>query len=151
MSKSIQTWVACLVALGGIAFGHASAADFTINVPVSLTNLPAASALKVYCGVQAGSINGTDVGSGSKRVVLTGGNFSGTVAVEFNAKPTQPPSSATDYSCYLGLEGKSAPKGTPFESSYQMLAKDWLGATGQSIAINPSNPTSVSGKLPVQK
>jgi hypothetical protein len=84
-------------------------------------------------------------------VVVAGGKFSGTVTVAFDAKSTKPPGSATNYSCYLGLEGKTAAKGTYFESSYSMLASDWLGATGQTITVTPSNPASVSGVLPGHK
>ena len=147
----MRSWIrfACALVTAAGAASAATAADFTINVPVTVTNAPAATALKVYCNVfkaAVGAQPSVDVGSGSTRLVVTGGNYAGTVTVAFNAKATAPAASATDYSCYLGLEGKAA-NGSPFESSYMMLAKDWLGATGQTITITPSNPASVSGKL----
>ncbi len=135
-----------------VAYAAASAAtasDFTINVPLVLTNLPNATAAKVYCSVTAPPDNSV-VGNGSTRFVVVGGKYSGTVTVAFDAKTTKPPGTATQYSCFLGLEGKAA-KGTNFESSYSMLVSDWLGATGQTITINPSNPAVVNGALPGHK
>jgi hypothetical protein len=147
----MRSWIRFASALvtAASAVSAAAAADFTINVPVTVANVPAATALKVYCNVfkaAVGAQPSVDVGSGSTRLVLTGGKYSGTVTVAFNAKATAPAASATDYSCHLGLEGKAA-NGSAFESSYMVLTKDWLGATGQTITITPGNPAAVSGKL----
>ncbi len=139
--------LAGLAAVAALASPLAWGADFTLNVPVSLSHLPNATALKVYCDVRAGGPSGVAVGSGSQRVPLTGADYSGVVTVAFDAMTTHPPGTASYYSCYLGLEGKSS-KGAPFESSYMVLASDWLGATGQTLTVNPN---TVGAALPGKK
>jgi hypothetical protein len=146
--RNLIRFASTLVIAAG-AVSAATAADFTFNVPVTVTNTPAATALKVFCDVSKAAVGNepiVTVGSDAARVVMTGGNYSGTVTVAFNAKATTPAAWATDYECYLGLEGINK-NGIAFESSYNVLATDWAGATGQTITITPNNPWWVRGKL----
>ncbi len=149
MTGPIRTGIVGLFALAATLSGAAaSASDFTFNVPVNVSNLPAATGLRVSCSVNTGGKDMVAVGNGVGYASITGGKYSGTVVVSFDAKTTTPPASAAKYSCYLTLEGKSVPKGTYFEAGYGSLVPNWLGATGQTITGTPVSPALITGTLP---
>ena len=145
---------AIVVTLGSGAI--AIAADFTFNVPVTLTNVPAAVALHVWCGVYVKGAPGQQpalVGQAEAPVVLvTGGNYSGTVTVAVNANATTPPATVNYYNCNLSLDAKNS-SGVPFQTDLQIVP-EWKGATGQTITVTPplagagSAWSGVSGSIP---
>lgn len=129
----------------------AAAADFTINVPVTLENMPAARRILVVCTVYDNDRSGGDtrsvVGSGSSPWFdVTGGRHSATIRVEFNAEVSRGPSAARSYSCNLQVQGVRA-DGRPFDSGYTALAGSWREITGQTLSVTPEG-TVVRGAIP---
>jgi hypothetical protein len=145
MRSLTQFTSALVVAVGSTA--AATAADFTFNVPVTLTNIPAAFALHVWCGIYTKAPLGqqpTLVGQAMAPVTLvTGGNFSGTVTVAVNANATTPPATVNSYSCNISLDAKNT-SGVPFQTDFQIIP-EWKGATGQTITVTPALPNPGSG------
>ncbi|OGQ80915.1 MAG: hypothetical protein A3F90_00685 [Deltaproteobacteria bacterium RIFCSPLOWO2_12_FULL_60_19] len=130
-----------------IAAAPAAAVDFTINIPVTLENMPAARRVEVNCTAQRTADGSTEpgsiVGSGSGSAAVSDGRFSGTITVAFNASASAPPGLARSYSCIIMVHG-IASDGRAFFSSYNGLADAWVAATGQRITVEP---TWVSGRL----
>ncbi len=91
----------------------AKAADMTLNVPVELTNVPAANTqINVACrvGVGAGPTtvpraiwpSDSQIGGGSATVTIpTNRNYRGTVRIEVTASPGKSLNAATHYKCQL--------------------------------------------------
>ena len=104
---------ALLLALG--ATGTAWAEDFTLTVPVRLTNLhPSVTGGVVACVVvPEGVATATRpfphpddrIGFGAARFAVDGASrgFAGSVVVAFDADPERDPEAATHYKCWLQL------------------------------------------------
>ena len=90
----------CLIAgLLGLPVAYANAGEITINVPVEITNFPAATGAKVTCRTGIG--DGTESqSSGISRVINipANRNYSGVVAVTISGSRVD---SARSYTCNL--------------------------------------------------
>lgn len=117
----------------------AAAADFTFNVPVTISNMPAARQLTVLCSVS--DRYNYVVGSQATSTPVADGQFSGTVTVEFNANQGIHPSLAINYGCYVDVTGVD-PSGRSFDAQYMRLQESWQTATGQPVTITPQNLVS---------
>lgn len=94
----------------------ASAADFTLNVPVSLKSIlpadvPAFINCQVYSVVPPPGLGNLPSGSasmgvGSKSFSLSKGGYAGTVAVTVDAGAGKDPANARGYICWLALGGQ---------------------------------------------
>jgi hypothetical protein len=148
MARRIAS-LAALVLLSVTA--PAAAADFTINVPVTIDNMPAARQLQVLCSAYD-TTDGTGdarnvIGSfSSPRLPVSGGRYSGTVTVTFNADAGRLPSLARSYACYVNIFGAMA-DGREFEAAYMGLPSLWQTATGQRVTVEPSTMV-VRGTIP---
>ncbi len=112
--------MAIAVALNLASAESAVAMDFTINVPVRVTNMLAGTQLTAFCYVftsapSATSIDnglGTSVGTGSASQHIypneQSGNAFGTITAQFNANPGKDPATATHYGCWLQITGPGA-------------------------------------------
>jgi hypothetical protein len=117
----------------------AHAADFTLRVPVTITNVPSASQLKVDCyvskvapgGVYAAGAENV-VGRGYSFQPVSGGAFAGTITVTANAGGIVPPSAARSYGCSLTLYGH-ATTGAEYAAQSGNLATVVNTATGQTL------------------
>jgi hypothetical protein len=138
-------WIPALLLLAAAA--PAAAVDFTINVQVTVENMPAAQRVGAVCEVHTspdGSTRpGSRVGGTSATRPVTGGNFSGIVTVAFDADAGRPPALARSYACTIIVYGVG-PDGRAFDGSYNALVDTWLAATGQRITVTP---TRVAGPL----
>jgi hypothetical protein len=132
----ISTIIATLAIISPLP---ALAADFTFNVPVTITNMPAAQQLTVLCSVK--DRHNYVVGSFASSIPVVNGQFTGTVTVEFNANDGIHPSLAINYSCYVDVTGVD-PSGRSFAAQYMMLQESWQMATGQPVTITPQNLVS---------
>jgi hypothetical protein len=98
--------LAAFVAIAAAGAAEAQATDplFTITVPLELRNLPPViTSFAVTCGVHSPK---EQVAVGVTRGAITGGSFIGDVVVETRRSAAfADPSTATEYSCALGLTG----------------------------------------------
>jgi hypothetical protein len=82
---------------------RAGASDFSITIPVRLSNLPPnVQRLSIGCGVyeyRPGIARVIGQKSPPVLVEMSGGGYSGNVVVSINAAPGQDPANATDYQC----------------------------------------------------
>ena len=129
----------------------AVAADFTFNVPVTLSNVPSVTQLAVGCGVsrvEAGGVSpfgpGNVVGSGQTAMPVSGGAYSGTVRVEVNASGIISADQARSYSCSLSVVGR-ARTGAAYTASPGNLQAIYETATGHTLT---SVRTTVRGPIP---
>lgn len=93
-------WIPAFLTLLGAAPAYAE--DFTITVPIRVSNLPPSiEAALIYCAVSSTNRATRDIGLGhaSPRVEIRSGAFSGSATVRFNAAPGQDPGRATHYEC----------------------------------------------------
>src|SRR5688500_8616488 len=88
--------------------GAAAAADFTLDVPVRIQNVPSLSMLYVECLVsraaigEPGAAGGTNVvGRGSASTPVSGGSYDGTLTIEIDNVGIIPSSSARSYRCSM--------------------------------------------------
>src|SRR2546429_1889586 len=81
------------LALLALAPASALAADFTFRVPVTLTNVPSVTSIRIECGVWTGvaSAAGTVIGTAFTIVPVSDGSYSGVVTVEVDASGTLTP------------------------------------------------------------
>ncbi len=133
----------CLIALPallGTALA-ASAADFTINVPVELHALqPEITQVKVSCVVQSSPYftNNPYVNIGSASAAgqpVSNGEFKGTFTVEVNAGSGKDPAMARSYRCDLHLYADGA----------------WfIAKTNPKYPLDPAktSKTTVTGQIP---
>lgn len=94
-------WIPAFLALLGAVPSYAE--DFTITVPIRVSNLPPSiEAALVACSVSSTNRETRDIGIGhAPRVEIRGGAFNGSAAVRFNAAPGQDPGRATHYACAI--------------------------------------------------
>jgi hypothetical protein len=101
--------LAAFVALAAAGAAEAQATDplFTITVPLELRNLPPViNSYSVSCSVNSPK---EQVANGATRGTITGGSFIGDVVVETRrATAFAEPTSATEYSCGLTLNGSDS-------------------------------------------
>ena len=71
------------LALLALAPASALAADFTFRVPVTLTNVPSVTSIRIDCGVWTGvaSAAGTIIGTAFTIVPVSDGSYSGVVGL----------------------------------------------------------------------
>ncbi len=103
MKATIAAVLAGLVGLSGLGATAAQAEDFTIIVPVEVSNLPEGAQPQVECYVFAEDRSNI-LGIGEAAVPGGAADFSGTVTVAFDlfeGTDTVVPSDATGYSCHL--------------------------------------------------
>lgn len=95
MKKLVLIIILCLSMV--ILFGlPAFAEDFTFNVPVELHNIPKdITYWEIYISVSDAS--GKYVGVVNHYFTISGGEFSGTIPVKFNAYPDKQPGTAKTY------------------------------------------------------
>lgn len=102
--------------------------NYTLNVPVSITNSPAGGWAQVSCFLQSGANGGgRELGSGSSpHETLTNGSFSGTVAVTVSS-PTKPAS----YGCVVVVVGNNSQTLNIMNlTPTTALAPGWTGTPG---------------------
>ena len=149
MSRLFASTVAIPILIAAIP---AVAADFTINVPVTIENMPAARQFQVYCSTydtaEGGGSPVNIVGQGtSARIDIPDGRYSGPpVAIEFNSSETRGPSEARSYGCYISIFGVR-PDGRSFEAAYFALITSWQAITGQTVTLSPDG-SLVKGAIP---
>lgn len=84
-----------------------SAADFTFNVPVKISNLhPNADEVRIQCTVSkstdfSGSPGTDQIAWGQKSLGKPIGGYSGTVVVSINALPGRDPAEGNHYKCRI--------------------------------------------------
>ena len=101
-----------IVGLLGLPVAYANAGEITINVPVELTNLPAAnSEITLFCRVGVGDAGASPgysganaIGMGSLRFQVDE-NFNGTKQIPIRAHPGRNLDVATHYTCELLSSG----------------------------------------------
>lgn len=131
--------------------GSALAADFTFNVPVTLSNVPSVQSLRVECAVSRVAVDGGGamvdlnvVGRGRATVRVEGGAYSGTVAVEVNASGFLTPDQARSYNCGMIAIGRHR-TGVTYEVGPGTMQDLYERATGQRLT---SVRGSVQGPIP---
>ena len=131
--------------------GSALAADFTFNVPVTLSNVPSVQMLRVDCAVSRVAVDGAGplgggnvVGRGSAPVRIEGGAYSGTVAVEVNASGVITPDQARSYICSMAVAGRSR-TGVTYTASSGNLQEAYETSTGHRLT---SYRSTVRGPIP---
>ena len=115
--------VALFCALSAVPLGVAAAEDFTITVPVSVSNLRAeATGVNVTCLAGIAPISSdTNASIGYSGRVSAGapdaaGNLTSNVVVKFNARTGQDPARATHYWCFLMIVGPGGGAHLPISS-----------------------------------
>lgn len=138
-------------ALAMLLTGTATAADFTLEVPVRFANVPSVTGATVDCLISRvevggpGGAGGTNVvGRGSAPVPVSGGAFDGTVTVEINSDGIIPASDARSYRCSLRAAG-TARTGSTYTASSGNFGDVYTTATGATL---DSVTTTVQGNLP---
>jgi hypothetical protein len=115
------------------------AADFTLDVPVRVQNVPSLINLTVDCYVSrvlttdpypAGGTN--VIGRGSASTPVSGGSFDGTLTIEIDNTGIIPSSSARSYSCAMRGAGR-ATTGAGYTASSGNFAAVIETATGQTL------------------
>lgn len=124
------------------------AADFTLEVPLRVANVPTMHTVYVECLVSrspTGGAAGSDiVGRGSRMVTLAGGRYDGTVTVEINATGINPAASARSYRCSARGLG-TASTGATYAAQSGNFRDVYERATGHTLDRLTVN---VSGPLP---
>lgn len=93
------------------------AADFTFNVPVNITRLPAAvTGLRVQCAVSPAA--GPTIGGGNATIAIRpDGGYSGSVRVEVNASAGMNAADAVTYLCLILTADGADTSGNPLYGS----------------------------------
>ena len=137
MKRQISFAAVAITAL--IAATPVAAADFTLDVPVRLQNLPALTSVGVDCLISRVApggpyaAGGTNViGRGSAPVPISGGSFDGTVTVEIDNSSIIPSSEARSYICSMRGSGR-ATTGTTYTASSGNFQDVYQTATGQTL------------------
>jgi hypothetical protein len=119
--------------------GPAAAADFTLDVPVRLENVPSMTEARVSCLISRIPIGGDGIsqerhvlGRGSARVPVADGRYDGTVTVEINNSSIIQSSEARSYVCSLDASGRSR-TGVPYTASSGNFEEVYETATGQRL------------------
>jgi hypothetical protein len=126
MTRKIHLMLAATVVVLGL--NSAWAADFTLEVPVEISNVPAAvTSARISCRVVRWP-DPSRPGSGTPGEMslnlgypfpLSGGAYRGVVRVELNANPGRRPQDANGYSCSLYFDDFS---GTALMAQYPPAA-----------------------------
>jgi len=134
------------LALLALAPASALAADFTFRVPVTLTNVPSVTSIRIDCGVWTGvaSAAGTIIGTAFTIVAVSDGSYSGVVTVEVDASGTLTADQARSYSCWLTAMGRSS-TGAEYGASPADMQSVYESATGTTLT---SFRSTVSGPIP---
>jgi hypothetical protein len=118
------------------------AEDFTVIVPIVLKNLPA-DVVQGALGVSAWAADGSFIGNNSIFINghfetfwfdITGGNYSNTVTVKFNADPSRDPRQATQITAHISLRKSGSASGNWQRPSVL------LGTTGTYAQIDMTQP-----------
>ena len=114
MLRKLIVGTAAVVLLGGPAV----AADFTLDVPVSVQNVPLLTQVQVDCyvsvlpaGTTGAAADSNVIGRGSATVDAPGGTYEGTVTVAVENRGVLRSVDARSYHCDLNGRGRS-PAGT---------------------------------------
>lgn len=114
----------------------AAAADFTLDVPVSVQNVPLLTQVQVDCyvsvlpaGTSGAAADSNVIGRGSATVDAPGGTYNGTVTVAVENRGILRSVDARSYHCDLNGRGRS-PSGTDvaFEGSWSNLVQRMTGS-----------------------
>ena len=132
-----QLLASSLVAV--LASTAASAADFTLNVPLRIENVPSMTRVTVNCLVSKQPVSGHShaagtniVGRGSQTVNIVDGRYTGTARVEINASGINPAASGQSYTCSLSGWG-SARTGATYAASPSNFQSVYETATGHTL------------------
>lgn len=115
--------IIAVVALASLAATRLSAADFTFNVPVNISNLhPGVDEVRIQCAVTKGYDFGTGplrphpdlIAWGHKSLGKPVSGYSGTVAVTIDSLPGKDPAEGKMYKCKLLL----MKSGASYEPTY---------------------------------
>ena len=149
MSKGVAyAAVLALVAALGLSAGPAAAEDFTLRVPVTLSNaMPGEAISWVNCWVgtdalysdnQPGVGNDGRIGRGGAQFAIpAGGGFNGTVEVKFNAFPGQNPGLATKYKCWFYLGDMGDPGNIPRVNHSNPAKRPKAGTSFANVVVGP--------------
>ena len=143
-ARTLRSLALPAVALLALAPASAPAADFTFRVPVTLSNVPSVTAIRIDCGVWTGVAvaAGSIIGTAFTIVPVSGGGFSGSVTVEVDA--SGPPDQARSYSCWMTAMGRSR-TGAEYGASPGNMQSVYESATGTTLT---SFRSTVSGPIP---
>lgn len=145
--------IAAIAAIAAAALAPAAAAvDFTLQVPLTISNIPSASTAVVDCSISKVEVAGVSplaggnvIGTGSASQAITGGSFSGALTVAVNATGIIPPSQAKSYWCSFRIAGR-ATTGATYAASSGNMADVIRTATGQTLT---EVRTSVNGPITI--
>jgi hypothetical protein len=134
------------MALLALAPASALGADFTFRVPVTLSNVPSVTSIRVDCEVWTGAASGGGslIGTAFTIVPISDGSFSGSVTVEVAASGALTPDQARWYSCWLTAMGHSR-TGAEYGASAGSMQAVYESATGTTLT---SVRSTVSGPIP---
>lgn len=149
-SKAVGAAGAILLVAAFMQPSSAAAADFTFEIPVELNRLPTVTGFAVSCGVSRVALGepypfgaGNVVGRGETAHALSGGSFSGVVAVTVNANGLVPANEGRSYSCSIRISG-TARTGTTYTANPGNMESVYSTATGQTLVTVVA---SVSGEI----
>jgi hypothetical protein len=130
----------CGAALPLLWLGVSHGTDFTLVVPLNVSNLPPEiDRVRVCCQVADASAGGRLIGSGStcQSAAVVGRAFRGDITVLYDAAPGVNPATARAYNCKAGFEGMVRGVRTTFDSN---------AAGGRDISLSSGNLV-VSGPI----
>jgi len=145
-ARTMRGLAPLVVALLALAPASAPAADFTFRVPVTLSNVPSVTSIRIDCGVWTGVAFGAGsvIGTAFTIVPVSDGSFSGPVTVDVNANGGLTPDQARSYSCWMTAIGRSR-TGAEYGASPGNMQSVYEAATGTTLA---SFRSTVSGPIP---
>ncbi|MBI2156589.1 MAG: hypothetical protein HYU26_06780 [Candidatus Rokubacteria bacterium] len=140
--------VLALAAVLGFSVRPAAAEDFTLRVPVNLSNVMPGEAIGwVNCWVGTDALysdNQPNVGSdgrigrgGAQFAIPAGGGFNGTVEVKFNAFSGQNPSLAMKYKCWFYLGDMGDPGNVPRVNHSNPTKRPKAGTSFANVVVGP--------------
>ena len=114
MRKAVQVLFCAAAVLAG---SPAAATDYTFNVPVRIENMSNATEAWVACDIYQGTLaTKRSVGFGRTEVPLSGGAYSGNIAVNVNAAAGYLATDADSWGCFLAYIWRM-PDGSTFTRS----------------------------------
>jgi hypothetical protein len=131
--------ILCAALLAAVPASPAVAADFTLDVPVRLENVPSISRVTINCLVSRQLLEGDTpsglanvIGRGQAVIDVVGGRYDGTVTIEIENTGFIPSSAARSYSCSMDAVGR-ATTGAGYTASSGNFEDIYQTATGQRL------------------
>jgi hypothetical protein len=139
MKHALVLFSSALIAGLAATATAAAAADFTLDVPVRIENVPSMTTATVTCqisriaaGAGGASAGRHILGRGSARIPVVDGRFDGTVTIEIDNTSIIPSSDARSFSCYMDASGRSR-TGVTYAASPGNFEEVYQTATGQRL------------------